>query len=64
MTYVIFKKENPTLMVALFDSSYNPTLTNDVARAMKFTSSASAMETIIRMPGSVDFWGTRPSKPK
>jgi hypothetical protein len=64
MTYVIFKKENPTLMVALFDSSYNPTLTNDVEAAMKWESSISAMETIVLMPGSVDFWGTRPSKPK
>jgi hypothetical protein len=64
MTYVIFKKENPILMVETLDSVYNPQLTNDVARAMKFTSSTSAMETIIQMPGSVDFWGTRPSKPK
>jgi len=64
MTYVIFKKENPTLMVAMFDSNYNPTLTNNIDDAMKWESSTSAMETIIQMPGSVDFWGTRPSKPK
>lgn len=64
MTYVIFKKENPTLMVAMFDSSYNPTLTNDINAAMKWESSTSAMEIIVQMPGSVDFWGSRPSKPK
>lgn len=51
-------------MVAMFDSSYNPTLTNDITAAMKWESSTSAMEIIVQMPGSVDFWGSRPSKPK
>ena len=51
-------------MVETLDTSYNPQLTNDVERAMKFDSSTDAMETIVQMPGSVDFWGTRPSKPK
>jgi len=64
MTYIIYKKENPILMVETLDSMYDPQLTNDVERAMKFDSSTTAMETIVLMPGSVDFWGTRPSKPK
>lgn len=64
MKYVIFKKENPTLMVAMLDSEYNPTLTNNIEDAMKWESSTEAMKIIVQMPGSVDFWGARPSKPK
>jgi hypothetical protein len=64
MKYVIFKIEEPTLMVQTLDSQYNPQLTNDVDNAMLFDSETEALAMIGNMEGTTEFWGARPKRPK
>jgi hypothetical protein len=64
MKYIIFKKENPELVVATVDSDYNPQLTNDEDLAMEFDSQSGANGFITLLPGGTEFWGSRKKRPK
>lgn len=65
MSFIIYKKENPSLLVLCVDSSNNPQLTTNESMAMAFSTAADATTFLNSLnPSGSDFWGTRPTRPR
>lgn len=62
--YLIFKQDNPIEVVTGWDTQYNPSLSTNEEEAARFDTETEALAMIENFEGGVDFWGTRPTRPK
>lgn len=62
MTFIIYTLENEDVFLESYTST-SYTLTEDVDLAQEFNSPTEANAVLVGLPGSDEFWGTKPKPP-